>query len=362
VLSPPLGAIADAAGRRKPWLFGFTMLCIVGSAGLWFAYPSQDAILLAIACVIIANLGFEFGVVFNNAMLPDIAAQDALGRLSGWAWALGYAGGLVALVLALVVLILPPSPPFGLDKAAGEPIRLLGPLIAIWFAAFAWPLFVFTPDRPATPGGVGLALRNGLRRLMDLRSELRDDPAILRFLVAHMLYADGLATLFAFGGIYAAGTFGMTLMEVAAFGILLNVTAGLGAFGFGWVDDLIGSRRTVIVALTALLAASILALMAETRTMLWIAGAAIGLFVGPVQAASRSFMVRLSPAARQAEYFGLYALSGRATTFVGPAVVALVTSHTQGQRPGLFVIVVLFLAGLLLLLSVPDRHAPATVG
>jgi len=359
LLSPPLGAIADAAGRRKPWLLAFTLLCIIGSALLWYARPAPESALPAIACLVVANLGFEFGVVFNNAMLPDIVAEQELGRLSGWAWGLGYCGGLAALVIALLLFIAPEQSPFGLDPSQAEQVRILGPLAAAWFAAFAWPLFAFTPDRPPRAAGVRSALIAGMRQMRALLPELRRRPEVVRFLLAHMLYADGLATLFAFGGVYAAGSFGMTLPQVAAFGVLLNVTAGLGAFAFGWVDDWIGSRRTVLLTLGGLTAAGLMAVLAQSRGVLWVSGAIIGLFVGPVQAASRSFMARLSPPERQTEFFGLFALSGRATTFAGPALVALLTETTGNQRLGMGVIIVLCVAGLGLLAGVrePTRRS-----
>lgn len=358
LLGPPLGAIADAAGRRKPWLLVFTLLCMLGSALLWFARPTPGSALPAIACIVIANLGFEFGVVFNNAMLPDIVAERELGRLSGWAWGLGYCGGLAALAITLLLFIAPGQLPFGLDPSQAEQVRVLGPLAAIWFAVFAWPLFAFTPDRPPRAAGVRRALVLGMRQMRALLPELRRRPDLLRFLLAHMLYADGLATLFAFGGVYAAGTFGMTLPQVVAFGVLLNVAAGMGAFGFGWMDDWIGSRRTVLLTLAGLIAAGLVAVLAQSRGVLWVSGAIIGLFVGPVQAASRSFMARLSPPDRQAEFFGLFALSGRATTFAGPALVALLTEVSGSQRLGMGVIIVLCLAGLSLLAGVREPVRP----
>lgn len=349
VLSPLLGAIADVGGRRKPWIMGFTVLCIVATALLWFASPSVASVPLAVACVVIANLGFEFGTTFNNAMLPDIVSKDRLGRLSGWAWGLGYAGGLAALALALVVFIQPAIPPFGLDREQAEQVRIVGPLVAIWFGLFVWPLFVFTPDRPGSSLAVGAAIREGLRTLRNTLKELRASRQLPLFLLAHMLYADGLTTLFAFGGIYVSGTFSMSLAEVIVFGVVLNVAAGLGAFLFGWVDDWIGSRRTAVLALVGLTLASVAAVSVETRPWLWLAGCFLGLFVGPVQAASRSLMARLSPPDQQVAYFGLFALSGKATAFVGPVVVAIVTDAAGSQRLGLATIIAFLIAGLVLL-------------
>lgn len=350
VLSPLLGAVADVGGRRKPWILGFTLLCIVATALLWFASPSVASVPLAVACVVIANLGFEFGTTFNNAMLPNIVSKDRLGRLSGWAWGLGYAGGLTALALALVVFVQPAIPPFGPDREQAEQVRIVGPLVAIWFGLFAWPLFVFTPDRPGRNLAVGAAIREGRRALRNMLKDLRTGRQLPLFLLAHMLYTDGLTTLFAFGGIYASGAFGMSLAEVIVFGVVLNVAAGLGAFLFGWVDDRIGSRRTTVLALGGLILASVVAVSVQTSPWLWVAGCFLGFFVGPVQAASRSLMVRLSPPDQQAAYFGLFALSGKATAFVGPFVVAIVTDAAGSQRLGLATIIAFLVAGLVLLL------------
>ena len=317
---------------------------------MWFAAPSAASAPFALACVVIANLGFEFGTTFNNAMLPDIVSQERLGRLSGWAWGLGYAGGLAALAVALVAFVQPAVPPFGLDREQAEHVRIVGPLVAVWFGLFVWPLFVFTPDRPGRSLTFAAAIREGLRSLRDTLKGLRGRREVPLFLLAHMLYADGLTTLFAFGGVYVSGTFGMSLAEVIVFGVVLNVAAGLGAFLFGWVDDWIGSRPTAALALAGLIVASIAAVSVQTRLWLWVAACFVGLFVGPAQAASRSLMARLSPPDRQAEYFGLFALSGKATAFLGPVVVAVVTDATGSQRLGLATIVAFLASGLVLLL------------
>jgi UMF1 family MFS transporter len=256
--------------------------------------------------------------------------------------------------VALVAFVQPDTPAFGLDRQQAEHIRVVGPLVAVWFVAFAWPLFVFTPDRPSSGLAIGAALRQGMRTMLATLAALHRQRGVLRFLLAHMLYADGLATLFAFGGIYAAGAFDMSISEVITFGVVLNLTAGIGAFAFAWVDDWLGSRRTAALALVGLILASIAAVSVQSRPWFWAAGAALGLFVGPVQAASRSFMARLSPQDRQAEFFGLFALSGKATAFIGPAMVAAATEAAGSQRTGLATVIGLFVAGLILLLTVQD--------
>ncbi|GAB5470590.1 MAG: MFS transporter [Rhodospirillales bacterium] len=349
LLAPIFGAISDRGGPRKPWLFGFTLLCLISGSGLWFVAPEQDYVALALILAGLANAAFEFGQVFYNAMLPDLAPREKFGRISGWAWGLGYVGGLFCLAITLLVFVQPEVPPFGLDAATQEQIRIVGPFVAVWFLIFALPLFFFTPDRPRRAKPPGRAVRESIRELIGTLKGLKQRPWIIRFLVARLLYIDGLATLFAFGGIYAAGTFGMAVEEILAFGILLNVTAGLGAFVFGWFDDRFGAKPTIEISLVCLIVLSIALLLAEGAIWFWILGALLGIFIGPVQASSRSLMAHLAPPEQTTQLFGLFALSGKVTAFLGPAFVAGLTALFDSQRIGMSIIVVLFALGLLVL-------------
>ncbi len=357
VLGPILGAVADRIGRRKPWLAGFSLLCIAATAMLWFARPEPGYAVLALVLVAIASLGFELGMVFYNAMLNDIAPPDRIGRISGWGWGLGYGGGLLALAVALYAFIQPAEAPFGLDKATAEHIRATAPLAALWFAVFALPLLFLTPDRPATGMPFGRAVAEGMASLAATLRNIRGHRTVFRFLLARMFYVDGLTTLFAFGGIYAAGTFGFTLEQVILFGIALNVTAGLGAAGFAWVDDWIGPKPTIVIALFALIALGAASVLVESPSWFWAVGIGLGIFVGPAQAASRSLMVRLAPPELETEMFGLYALSGKATAFLGPLTLALVTAAFDSQRAGMATILVFFALGLALLMGVKVPNA-----
>ncbi|HSR55477.1 MAG TPA: MFS transporter, partial [Alphaproteobacteria bacterium] len=249
VASPVLGAIADRNGPRKPWLAVFTVACIVATAALWFVRPHPDAVLLALVLVAVGNFAFEVAIVFYNAMLPEICPEDRLGRLSGWGWGLGYAGGLVCLAIVLFGFVQSEVPPFGLDRDNAEHVRIAGPVAALWYAVFALPLFLLLPDRVGSGRGALGAVREGFRQLAGTVGALRGRGAILQFLIGRMIYTDGLNTLFAFGGVYAAGTWGMEVEEVILFGIALNLTAGAGAAGFAWVDDWIGAKRTILIAL-----------------------------------------------------------------------------------------------------------------
>ena len=354
LISPVLGAIADAAGRRKPWLLICTWITVAGCFALWFARPAPDFVLFALIVVAIANMGMEIGGVFYNAMLPEIAGRDRIGRLSGWAWGLGYAGGLACLILALFAFVQAEQPLFGLDKDTAEHVRITGPLVGLWLALFSLPLFLFTPDRRGGGIAPGEAVRRGLAQLRGTIVHIRRYRAIVLFLIARMVYTDGLNTLFAFGGIYAAGTFGMDLSQVIYFGILLNVTAGLGALAFAWVDDWLGAKRTILIGLAGLLACGSAAVLAESTLVFWIAGGVLGVFVGPTQAASRSLLGRIAPAELRTEMFGLYAVSGKITAFVGPFLLGTVTYWTGSQRLGVATILVFFIVGMALLLPLDE--------
>ncbi len=361
LLSPVLGAIADRGGRRKPWLFGFTWLAVAGCLLLWLARPyesGQSWVLFTLVAVALANLGIEVAGVFYNAMLPEIAPKARLGRWSGWAWALGYAGGMSCLILALVGFVQADPPWFGLDQQTAEHVRITGPLVGLWLFLFSLPMLVLTPDRQSAGLPARSAVRQGLTQLRLTLANLGTYRLVGHFLLARMLYTDGLNTLFAFGGIYAAGTFNMTLPEVIQFGILLNVTSGLGALGFAWVDDRIGAKPTILMALVGLFVCSLAAILAQDVTSLWIAGGLLGIFVGPAQAASRSLMAHLAPAELRTEMFGLYTLSGKATAFLGPLLVGSVTLWTGSQRLGMATILVFFLVGGALLWRLPLAGRP----
>ncbi len=360
LVAAPLGAMADRGGSRRGLLAAATAVMILATAGLWFIRPAPDYVLPALLLVGTATVAFEIATVFYNAMLPEVAAPDRIGRISGLAWGCGYVGGLVCLAVCLVVLVNPDPPRFGLDRAAAEPVRATALFAAGWLAVFSWPVLLAVPNQRGTlPWGV--ALRTGVTALAQHLRQAARQPGLLRFLLARMLYTDGLTTLFAFGGIYAAGTFGMDARAVLLLGIGLNVTAGLGALGFAFLEDHIGSRVTVLTALAALTVLGSCLLLARSAALFWPLALGLGVFVGPAQAASRSLMVRLAPAESRNAHFGLYALSGRVTGFVGPATLGAITAATGSQRAGMAVILVLLASGGVVLvtlrrpLATPER-------
>jgi len=350
---PVLGAIADHTGRRKPWIAVFTGLCVASAALMWFVEPTpghawRGALLLGIGIV-----GTEFAELFYNAMLPVLAPVESIGRWSGWAWALGYLGGLLSLLVALFGLVLPASEPGASAGATALAVRLSCLLVAAWHLVFGLPLFVLTPDEAPTGVPWRAAARQGLTQLAKSVRHARRHAHLLRFLLARMIYADGLATLFAFGGIFAAAAFGMDTRQVLLFGIALQVSAGVGAAVFAWLDDRVGGRRTIMIALQLLVPITLAALTVRSVAWFWVLGTGLGVFVGPVQAASRSYLARMAPEEIRNEMFGLFAFSGRATSFIGPLLVGWITVASGSSRVGLVVVPALLLLGLLLLRAVP---------
>ena len=359
VLAPPLGALADRSGRRLTCMGVCTLVCCVASAGLTGVHPDLAwAGLIALSLFVVANVAFELSTVFYNAFLPELVPAERVGRLSGWAWGLGYAGGLLSLVLALAVLARE-QPLFGISAEAGFNYRAVCLLAAGWFALFSLPLFAFAPPQPSGSGPASPRI-GAYRELGRTFGRLRHYPDIARLLVARLLYNDGLVTIFAFGGIYAAGTFGLSLPEVIQFGIALNIAAGIGAGVFGVVDDRLGGKRTILVTLIALTACSLLAVWAPSVGWLWVAGLSLGLFVGPNQSASRTLMARFIPEQHAAAFFGLFAFSGKITTFAGPLLLGIVTEATGSQRLGVATVVGFFVVGGLLLLTVNEPRGIRT--
>jgi MFS transporter, UMF1 family len=351
--SPVLGAIADRGGYRKLFVVISTLVCVIATAALYTVLPGQ--VIAALVLVVIANIAYELGTVFYNAFLPDLAPEGRIGTVSGLAWGLGYIGGLLALAVALLTLVQPETPWFGFSTQDGENIRATNLVVAVWFLVFSVPLLLWVPEDRSRTSVSGRVIVEAFAQLKHTLVEVRKYRHTVRFLIARLVYNDGLVTVFAFGGIYAAGTFGFDFEEVLLFGIVINVAAGLGAAAMGILDDKIGGKRTVVISLFGLIAATLLAILATSPVWFWIAGVLIGLFVGPNQAASRSLMGRFVPHELENEFFGFFAFSGKLTAFIGPFLLGVLTDISGSQRIGVSIVVVLFVLGLVLLLPLDER-------
>lgn len=382
LMAPIFGAMADATGPRKPWIGTFSILGALGVFLLWFVTPGYDGIWLPAIAIILAFIGFEFAAVFNSAMMPDLVPRSELGRLSGNAWGLGYLGGLITLIVTLGLLAASPEsgktllglePLFGLDPAMREGDRASGPFTAVWFIVFAIPMFLFTPDiskRAPLKGAISAALVN----LKQTLKTLPQQGSYFSFLMSSMFYRDALNALYAFGGIYAAGVLQWSITQIGIFGILANITGAIGAWFGGKMDAKFGPKRVVAFCILVLTFCSFTVIMTTKESVLFMplgegqeslpdfvfyfCGGLIGAAGGAIQAASRTLLVDQVPRERITEAFGLYALSGRATSFIGPLAIAFTTTFAlqslgldpiDAQRIGVAPVVVLFVIGLVLL-------------
>lgn len=383
--SPFLGALADGRGRRKPWIALFSAIFAAAMSCLWFAVPgaSTATVAFVLAAFVVAAVSAEYCQVFTNAIMPTLVPQGQFGRLSGAGWAAGYFGGLVSLLLMVGLIVAVPEtgktllgfdPLVRLDAQSRQYDRLVGPFAAAWFVLFVIPFFLFVPDKARVPVA-GAARHSALSELGDTLRSLPANPSIMLFLIARMLYSDGLSAIFSFGGIYGAFVFGWGPLELGIFGIILTLTGAIGALAGGFLDDRLGSKTVIIGALMLLMVGAIGILSVDKTHVLFsrdvaakLAGSApfssageqvflafavlVGSVSAPVQAASRSLLARLAPPDKITQYFGLFAFSGKATAFLAPFVVASVTAATGDQRIGMASILLFLAVGIVLMLPV----------
>ena len=361
-LSPIMGAVADRGGYRKLFLIFWTWICIIFSFMLYFPQPGDVFNALLFFCI--ANIGFEMGGVFLNAYLPEIAPKNKIGRISGYGWSFGYIGGLIALGACFLLFVVPENPinPLTgnvLDKSSYQHIRIINVFIAIWFAIFSLPTFLFVNSRERIRKLSNNIISNSFKEIKNTFNQIRNYKQIIRFLLARVVYNDAIITVIAFGGPYAYTQFGFdmdTNGKLMIFGIVLNVFAGIGAFLFGFLDDYLGGKKTIQITnfgfIVALLIAFIAPVLENGEFYFWIAGGLIGIFMGPNQAASRSLMGRLIPDNKENEFYGFFAFSGKATAFLGPLLFTVVVTLTGDIRLSLLMLAVLFFIGMLMLSSV----------
>ena len=372
ILAPILGAVADSSGKRLPWVWLFSLLYVVGSGALWWTAPQDFSVLWALFFFGIGLIGMEFATIFTNAYLPELSPDPAeRGRISGDGWAFGYAGGVLALIIMIALFqsgssgktMAGLSPLFGLDPATKADTRVVGPLTAIWFAVFMIPFFLYTRDTPK-PAAARYRLGKGLTDLVQTLRNLPRHPSLMAYLGSSMFYRDALNGMYTFGGLYASGVLEWSIQEIGIFGILAAISGAIFCVIGGRVDRRIGPMPVIIFCciiliftaclIISLTPTSVLGMtVAQGSTlpdiMFYLAGALIGAAGGALQASSRNMMTRQGNPDRMTESFGLYALSGKATSFIAPALIALTSDITGSQRLGITPVVGLFIVGLILL-------------
>ena len=383
ILSPILGSIADETGNRKQWIGFFAAIKIVSLMALWYAAPGSSLLTIGLL-VVLASIAAEFSIVFNDSLMTQLIDKQSVGKISNIAWGLGYAGGLIMLFFVLLFLAGDPAtgrtiigitPLFGLDPAQGEDARITGPLSAVWYLVFILPMFLFTPDSSKQVPLVR-AVGRGMSELAGTLKDLLKRTGLLKFLIARMIFQDGINGLLFLGGAFAAGMFGWQTTEIGLFGIMLAFVAIFSCLAAGFLDARLGSKTMIVICLVLLIIATsgiistgpgftlfgavtlsgtdsggLFGTMAEKVYILY--GLLIGLAFGPVQASSRSYLARSVEVEEAGRYFGIYALSGRATSFLATAVNSLLIWMTASARIGMASLIAFFAVGLVILLFTP---------
>ncbi|MFT4214839.1 MAG: MFS transporter [Microbacterium sp.] len=357
LLAPVLGQRADARGNKKRWVVGATAVLAVAQFALFFVYAEPQFFWFGAAVVALGSVVSEIAGVNYNAMLVQVSTPKTIGRVSGLGWGLGYIGGILALV---VVVALNALDWFGLDVSGGLAYRLIAVGAAVWTVVFALPFLFNVPETPSRDDRDHVGFFASYAVLVrDIAGLFREHRSTFWFLIASAFYRDGLAGVFAFGGVLAAVSFGFSANEVIMFGIALNLVAGISTIASGRLDDRFGARAVIVTALAILIASALFVFLARDggKAVFWIGGIVLSAAVGPAQASSRSLLARVTPRSMQGEVFGLYATTGRVMSFLSPLLWALFIGWFGATHYGILGIAIILAVGLVLLLFVRlPRH------
>lgn len=389
---PFLGAIADKGGRKKPWLAATVVLIGLGAIALWWVKPADAgfSVMQSLAVLLVTLVVFAYSEVFHNAMLPGIAPVEKAGVISGIAYSLGNFGGLSLMLFVLFAFALPGTqdwaflpvqPLFGLDQASHEHDRIVGPIAGVWVLLFSLPVLLFTPDGKPSSLGVTQVVKSGIKDVIETVKQLKHYANIARYLLARMFYFDGMVGVLVFGGIYASGTFQWGSTVLLIFGLFTSLSAMIGAYLGGILDDKLGSMKTlkiavgmssiVLLTLVSYQPDSIFFIVPVSVEPVWsfpyfntVAEIAyfatnqiFALFFVTGLSASRTLMARISPPEMAAQFFGLYGLSGSVTAFLAPLLVATTTTYFQSQRAGFASLITLMLLGGTMLFWVKETQS-----
>ena len=348
LIGPLIGSFADKKNCTEFFIKLFTIICIILTSFLWFAKPSEKYLLYTLLVVASANFFYELSLIFYNSILKRISNSNNLGKSSGFSFALGYIGGILILIICIKVFIDNEVLPFGLSKENSENIRATSIVVALWYLFFSIP-FLFSLKKK---------IKNKIERSSNNIKKIKNlfwDKGLNnlgKFLLARMLYADGLNAIIIMGGIFAVGVFNLEIKDLLVLSVLMNITAFIGAIIGGYANDKFSSKSVIIFSLLGLIFSSAIILFIKTKIFFLIFASINGFFIGPIQSASRVFITKSIDKNNQASGFGLFALSGKLTSFIGPLLVSTLTYISNSQRIGFSAAIILLLIGLLVLLKV----------
>ncbi|MDP8226575.1 MAG: MFS transporter [Candidatus Celaenobacter polaris] len=340
LISPILGAIADQTRSKKKFLFVFCYTSVLFTGLLYFVHAG--AVMWGMLIFIIANIGYEGGNVFYNAFLPEITTKKNLGKVSGLGWGIGYIGGLSALLLSYLFI--------------ETNVPLVFPLIAVFFGIFAIPIFVFLKESRTKKQSQNINyIKVGYERIKNSFLHIKDLKELSRFLISFFIYNDGIKTVIVFAAIYGAQRFGMTGSQLIIYFVLANITSFIGSIIFGFIVDRIGAKRTISITLLIWIAVVVWAFFCNNVTQFYGVGLLAGIAIGSCQSASRSLFSLLTPEDKHAEFFGFYAVSGKAAAIIGPLLYGLLVLILHSQRWAILSIALFFVAGFFVLQTVNEE-------
>jgi len=348
LIGPLLGTIADKKNYTEFFIKIFTIICISLTCLLWFSKPSEKYLIYTLFIVGLANIFYELSLIFYNSTLKKISESNNLGKSSGFSFALGYIGGIIVLIICITIFIDNDSLPFGLSKENSENVRATSILVAFWYLIFSMP-FLFNLKKTN---------KNEIEKKINYTKNFKEliwDKGlnnIGKFLLARMLYADGLNAIIIMGGIFAVGVFSLEIKDLLVLSVLMNITAFIGAIVGGYANDRFSSKSVIIFSLIGVILSSSIILFLKSKIIFLFFASINGFFIGTVQSASRVFMTKSIDENNQASGFGLFALSGKLTSFIGPLLVSTITYISNSQKIGFSSAIALLFIGLLVLLKV----------
>ena len=348
IIGPLLGSFADKKNYTEFFIKIFTIICISLTCLLWFSKPSEEYLLYTLIIVGLANIFYELSLIFYNSILKKISETKNLGKSSGFSFALGYLGGIIVLIICITIFIDNDTLPFGLSKENSENVRATSIVVALWYLIFAIP-FLF--NLKEINNNKIQKTANNTKKFKELIWD-KGLNNIGKFLLARMLYADGLNAIIVMGGIFAVGVFNLEIKDLLVLSVLMNITAFIGAIIGGYANDRFSSKNVIIFSLIGLILSSSIILFLQPKIIFLIFASINGFFIGPVQSASRVFMTKSIDENNQASGFGLFALSGKLTSFIGPLLVSTITFISNSQKIGFSSAIALLLIGLIILLKV----------
>ena len=349
IIGPITGSFADKKNKIVFFIRFFSLVCIFFTALLWFSKPSQSYLLYTLIIVGVANFFYELSLIFYNSLLKDISKNKNLGKSSGFGFALGYIGGIVILLISIKLFIDNDSLPFGLTTEESKNIRAIALLVSVWFLIFSAPFLFFVIKEKTKKNK-----KNSSSNFADLKKLIwkKKISVLGKFLIARMLYADGLNAIIVMGGIFAVGVFNLEIKDLLKLSVIMNITAFIGAFLGGVANDKYGSKIVIIFSLIGLITSSTAIIFTFSASKFFFLAAVNGLFIGPIQSASRVVITSMLNKNNQGKGFGLFATSGKLTSFFGPLLVSTLTFLTASQRIGFSAAIILLLAGLIILLNI----------